>query len=58
MITQFWFRSLRNCFITVAKCDLLLTLSLTERQVNHTQPSNVTEGYVANWSIDQLHESA
>ena len=58
MISQFWFHGLRNCFITVAECNLLLPLSPTRRLVNHTRPSDVTEGYVANWPIDQLHEPA
>ena len=40
MISQLWFHRLRNCFITVAECDLLLTLSLTKRLVNHTRPSD------------------
>ena len=43
---------LRNCFITVAECDLFLPLSLTKRLVNHTRPSEITEGYAADWSID------
>ena len=58
MISQFWFHGLRNCFITVAECELLRPLSLTKRLVNHTRPSDVTEGYGADWSIDQLHEPA
>ena len=45
MISQFWFHSLRNWFITVAVCDLFLPLSLTKRLVNHTRPSDITEGY-------------
>ena len=52
MISQFWFHGLRNCFITVAECDLFLPLSLTKRLVNHTRPSDITEGYAADWSID------
>ena len=58
MISQFWLHCVRNSFITVAECDLLLPLSLTKRLVNHTRPSDVTKGYVANWHIDQLHEPA
>ena len=34
MISQFWFHGLRNCFITVAECDLFLLLSLTKRLVD------------------------
>ena len=44
MISQFWFHGLHNCFITVAECDLFLPLSLTKRLVNHTRPSDITEG--------------
>ena len=44
MISQFWFHGLRNCFITVAECNLFLPLSLTKRLVNHTRPSDITEG--------------
>ena len=58
MISQFWFQCLRNCFTTVAECGLLLPLSLTKRLVDHTRPIDVTEGYAADWSIDQLHEPA
>ena len=58
MISQFWFQCLRNCFITVPECGLLLPLSLTKRLVNHNRPSDVTEGYAADWSIDQLYEPA
>ena len=58
MISQFWFHGLRNCFITVAECDLFLLLSLTKRLVNHTRPSDITEGYAADWSHRQLHEPA
>ena len=47
MISQFWFHGLRNCFITVAECVLFLPLSLTKRLVNHTRPSDITEGYAA-----------
>ena len=55
---KFWFHGLRNCFITVAERDLLLPLSLTKRLVNHARPSDVTEGYAADWTIEQLREPA
>ena len=48
----------RNCFITVADRDLMLPNSLTKRLVNHARPSDVTEGYAADWTIVQLRESA
>ena len=57
MISQFWFHGLRNCFITVAECDLFLPLSLTKRLVNHTRPSDITEGYTADWSIDSCRRT-
>ena len=53
---KFWFHGLRNCFITVAERELLLPPSLTKRLVNHTRPSDVTEGYAADWTIEQLRE--
>ena len=55
---KFWFHGLRNCFITVAERELLLPLSLTKRLVNHARPSDVTEGYAADWTIGQLREPA
>ena len=30
----------------------------TERLVNHTQPSNVTEGYAVDWTVEQLRKPA
>ena len=47
-----------TAFITVAERDLLLPLSLTKRLVNHARPSDVTEGYAADWTIAQLREPA
>ena len=51
---KFWYHALRNCFITVAERDLLLARSLTKRLVNHARPSDVTEGYAADWTIGTL----
>ena len=56
--TRFWFHGLRNCFITVAERELMLPRSLTKRLVNHARPSDVTEGYAADWTVDQLREPA
>ena len=55
---KFWYHGLRNCFITVAERDLLLPRSLTKRLVNHARPSDITEGYAADWTIGQLREPA
>ena len=55
---KFWFHAFRNCFITVADRDLMLPNSLTKRLVNHARPSDVTEGYAADWTMGQLRESA
>ena len=30
--------------------------SLTKRLVNHARPSDITEGYAADWTVDQLRE--
>ena len=55
---KFWFHGLRNCFITVAERELMLPPSLTKRLVNHARPNDVTEGYAADWTIEQLREPA
>ena len=56
--TRFWFHGLRNAFITVAERELTLPLSMTKRLVNHARPSDVTEGYAADWTVEQLREPA
>ncbi len=56
--TRFWFHGLRNAFITVAERELMLPRSLTKRLVNHARPGDVTEGYAADWSVEQLREPA
>ena len=56
--TRFWFHGLRNAFITVAERELMLPRSLTKRLVNHARPSDVTEGYAADWTVQQLREPA
>ena len=55
---RFWFHALRNCFITVADRELMLPTSLTKRLVNHARPSDVTEGYAADWTMQQLRDAA
>ena len=54
--SKFWFHGLRNVFITVAECELLLLRSLAKRLVNHARPSDVTEGYAADWTVEQFRE--
>ena len=54
--TKFWFHGLRNSFITVAERELLLPRSLTKRLVNHSRGSDATEGYAADWTVEQLRE--
>ncbi|MYA89252.1 MAG: tyrosine-type recombinase/integrase [Boseongicola sp. SB0662_bin_57] len=56
--TRFWFHGLRNAFIMVAERELMLPRSLTKRLVNHARPSDVTEGYAADCTVDQLREPA
>ena len=56
--TRFWFHGLRNAFITVAERELMLPRSLTKRLVNHARPPDVTEGYAADWTVEQLREPA
>ena len=55
---KFWFHGLRNSFITVAERELLLPRSLTKRLVNHSRGTDVTEGYAADWTAEQLREPA
>ena len=55
---KFWFHGLRNAFITVAERELMLPRSLTKRLVNHARPSDVTEGYAADWTVEQLRKPA
>ena len=56
--TKFWFHGLRNSFITVAERELLLPRSLTKRLLNHARDGDVTEGYAADWTVEQLREPA
>ena len=55
---KFWFHGLRNAFITVAERDLMLPRSLTKRLVNHARSGDVTEGYAADWTVEQLRGPA
>ena len=54
----FWFHACRNCFITVAIRDLMLPESLVKRLVNHSPSEDVTEGYAAEWTRDELREAS
>ena len=56
--TKFWFHGLRNSFISVAERELMLPRSLTKRLVNHARAGDVTEGYAADWTVEQLREPA
>ena len=56
--TRFWFHGLRNVFITVAERELMLPRSLTKRLVNHARDDDITEGYAADWTVEQLREPA
>ncbi len=56
--TKFWFHALRNCLITIAERDIGLATSLTKRLVNHARPQDVTEGYAADWTVEQLRGAA
>ncbi len=56
--TRFWFHGLRNAFITVAERDLMLPRPLTKRLVNHARDDDITEGYAADWTVEQLREPA
>ena len=56
--TKFWFHALRNNFITIAEREIGLATSLTRRLVNHARPQDVTEGYAADWTSEQLLRGA
>ena len=56
--TKFWFHALRNCFITVADRQFMLPTSLTKRLVNHAPSQDITEGYAADWTMEQLRHAA
>ena len=56
--TKFWFHACRNCFITVAVRDLKLRESLVKRLVNHAPSEDVTEGYAAEWTREELREAS
>ena len=55
---RFWFHCLRNRFNPVAERELILPRSLTTRLVNHARSHDVTEGYAADWAVEQLREPA
>ena len=55
---KFWFHACRNCFITVAARDLMLPDNLVKRLVNHAPSRDVTEGYAADWTLEQLRRAA
>ena len=56
--SKFWFHACRNCFITTAIRDLMLPESLVKRLVNHSPSEDVTEGYAAEWTRDELREAS
>ena len=56
--TKFWFHACRNCFITVAERDLMVQESLVKRLVNHAPSEDVTDGYAADWTRDELCEAS
>ena len=56
--SRFWFHGCRNAFITVAVRDLMLPESLVKRLVNHAPSDDVTEGYAADWTREELREAS
>ena len=49
-------RALDLSFHCLAERELMLPRSLTKRRVNHAGPSDVTKGYAADWTVEQLRE--
>ncbi len=56
--SKFWFHACRNSFITVAVRDLMLPESLVKRLVNHAPSPDVTEGYAAEWTREELRKAS
>ena len=54
----FWYHALRNCFVTVAAHEIKLPESLVKRLVNHRTRDDVTQGYAAPWTLEQLRDPA
>ncbi len=50
------YTGMRNAFITVAERDLMLPRPLTKRLVNHARDDDITEGYAADWTVEQLRD--
>ena len=42
----------------LAERELMLPISLVMRLLNHARPCDVTEGYAADWTVEQLREPA
>ena len=43
--------------VTVADRDLMLSASLIKWLINHVRPQDVSEGYAADWTIQQLRDA-
>ena len=52
-----WRRGLEADVPAVVR-DLMLPESLVKRLVNHAPPEDVTEGYAADWTHDELREGS
>ena len=55
---RFWFDALRTCFLAVAEDELMLPRSLTRRLVTHSRPFRGVGSADADWTIEELRESA
>ena len=55
---RFFFHACRNCFVTVAKRDLMEPESLVKRLVNHAPNDDVTDEYAAEWTREELREAS
>ncbi len=55
---RFYTHALRNTFISVARRQLGIDESIVKQLVNHAPSRDVTEGYAAPWTIDQLRGPA
>ena len=55
---KFQYRGLRHCFVAVAERELTIPHILARRLIGLAPPGNAGRGSVADWTIDQLHETS
>ena len=56
--SKFRYRSLRQCFVAVAECDLSIPHALTRRLIDPVPPEDEDRGYAPDWTVDRLREAS